>query len=164
VPQIVSWQHAWLAERFRKRGKEIRLPAIASGCTVHRIPITKPIFLRSRANRLRDHGNGCRALPRANPFTSYLQAVRKKMTDTGALLILDEIQCGIGGQDHFLPSEQFGIIPDILTIAKAFGGGLPIGAFIANKRNMNSLTSNPCWPHHHFGGGNPFAAPAHWLS
>jgi acetylornithine/succinyldiaminopimelate/putrescine aminotransferase len=89
------------------------------------------------------------------PSRQYLQAVRKKCTDTGALLILDEIQCGMGRTGSLFAFEQFGIVPDILTTAKAFGGGLPIGAFISSKKIMNSLTSNPMLGHITTFGGNP---------
>ena len=65
------------------------------------------------------------------PSKEYMQALRERCTETGALLILDEIQCGMGRTGTLFAFEQFGIAPDILTVAKAFGGGLPIGAFIS---------------------------------
>lgn len=89
------------------------------------------------------------------PSNDYLLAVRKRCDETGALLILDEIQCGMGRTGTLFAFEQFGIVPDILTIAKAFGGGLPIGAFIADKQIMESLTHNPALGHITTFGGNP---------
>lgn len=89
------------------------------------------------------------------PSKEYLKAVRKRCDETGTLLILDEIQCGMGRTGTLFAFEQFDIVPDILTIAKAFGGGLPIGAFIADKKIMQSLTNNPMLGHITTFGGNP---------
>jgi acetylornithine/succinyldiaminopimelate/putrescine aminotransferase len=89
------------------------------------------------------------------PDKNYLQAVRKRCDETGAMLILDEIQCGMGRTGSLFAFEQFGIVPDILTIAKAFGGGLPIGAFITDKNIMSCLTHDPMLGHITTFGGNP---------
>lgn len=89
------------------------------------------------------------------PSKEYLQAVRKRCDETGALLILDEIQCGMGRTGTLFAFEQFDIVPDIITIAKAFGGGLPIGAFIADKKIMQLLTHDPMLGHITTFGGNP---------
>jgi len=89
------------------------------------------------------------------PTREYMQAVRKKCSQTGALLILDEIQCGMGRTGSLFAFEQFGILPDILTLAKAFGGGLPIGAFISSKAIMSTLSHDPTLGHITTFGGNP---------
>jgi len=89
------------------------------------------------------------------PDKTYLQALRKQCTETGTLLILDEIQCGMGRTGKWFAFEHFDIVPDILTIAKAFGGGLPIGAFISSEENMHQLTHNPMLGHITTFGGNP---------
>ena len=89
------------------------------------------------------------------PSLEYMQALRDKCTHTGALLILDEIQCGMGRTGTLFAFEQFKIVPDILTLAKAFGGGLPIGAFISSTEIMQSLTLNPMLGHITTFGGNP---------
>jgi len=89
------------------------------------------------------------------PSKEYMKAVRKSCDETGALLILDEIQCGIGRTGKLFAFEHYGIVPDILTIAKAFGGGLPIGAFISSKEIMSSLTHDPMLGHITTFGGNP---------
>jgi acetylornithine/succinyldiaminopimelate/putrescine aminotransferase len=94
------------------------------------------------------------------PDISWMQALRKRCDDTGAILILDEIQCGMGRTGTLFAFEQFGIVPDILTIAKAFGGGLPIGAFIASTERMALLTHNPMLGHITTFGGNPVCAAA----
>lgn len=94
------------------------------------------------------------------PDKSYLQAVRKQCTETGTLLILDEIQCGMGRTGTLFAFEHFDITPDILTIAKAFGGGLPIGAFISDKKIMDILTHNPMLGHITTFGGNPVCCAA----
>lgn len=89
------------------------------------------------------------------PTARYLQAVRNRCNETGTLLILDEIQCGMGRTGKLFAFEHFGIVPDILTLAKAFGGGLPIGTFIANRNLMKSLTHDPMLGHITTFGGNP---------
>ncbi|HEU5289085.1 MAG TPA: aspartate aminotransferase family protein, partial [Cyclobacteriaceae bacterium] len=89
------------------------------------------------------------------PSREYMKAVRKRCDETGSLLILDEIQCGMGRTGTLFAFEQFDIIPDILTIAKAFGGGLPIGAFIADQKMMKCLTHDPMLGHITTFGGNP---------
>ena len=89
------------------------------------------------------------------PSRPYLQAVRKLCDETGALLILDEIQCGMGRTGKLFAFEHFGIVPDILTLAKAFGGGLPIGALVSSEKNMNHFTFDPILGHITTFGGNP---------
>lgn len=89
------------------------------------------------------------------PDKQYLKALRKRCDETGALLILDEIQCGMGRTGTLFAFEQFGIVPDILTIGKAFGGGLPMGAFISDKKIMQCLTHDPPLGHITTFGGNP---------
>lgn len=89
------------------------------------------------------------------PDKPYMKALRKRCDETGTLLILDEIQCGMGRTGTLFAFEQFDIVPDILTIGKAFGGGLPIGAFISDKRIMQCLTYDPPLGHITTFGGNP---------
>lgn len=89
------------------------------------------------------------------PSRNYLQLLRKRCDETGTLLILDEIQCGMGRTGTLYAFEQFDIVPDILTTAKAFGGGLPIGAFVADKKIMQTLTHDPMLGHITTFGGNP---------
>lgn len=94
------------------------------------------------------------------PSTTYMKALRKRCDNTGALLILDEIQCGMGRTGTLFAFEQFGIVPDILTIGKAFGGGLPMGAFIADQQLMKLFTHHPMLGHITTFGGNPVCAAA----
>src|SRR5688572_5374839 len=89
------------------------------------------------------------------PSKEYMKAVRQRCDDTGAMLILDEIQCGMGRTGTLFAFQQFGIVPDILTVAKAFGGGLPIGAFISSHEKMKCLTHDPMLGHITTFGGNP---------
>ena len=89
------------------------------------------------------------------PSRAYMKALRKRCDETGALLILDEIQCGMGRTGTLFAFEQFDIIPDIVTVAKAFGGGLPIGAFISDKNIMACLSHDPMLGHITTFGGNP---------
>lgn len=94
------------------------------------------------------------------PDKKWLQALRKKCTDTGTLLVLDEIQCGFGRNGSLWAFEQFDIIPDVLLLGKALGGGLPLGAFIADKKIMDSFTENPVLGHINTFGGNPVCCAA----
>ncbi|WP_009033819.1 aspartate aminotransferase family protein [Indibacter alkaliphilus] len=90
----------------------------------------------------------------------YFQALRKKCNETGTLLILDEIQAGFGRTGKFWAFEHFGIEPDILVCAKGMGGGMPIGAFIANKDVMGAFKNNPLLGHITTFGGHPVSAVA----
>lgn len=94
------------------------------------------------------------------PEKKWLQALRKKCTDTGTLLVLDEIQCGFGRNGTLWAFEQFDVVPDVLLLGKALGGGLPLGAFIANKKIMDSFTNNPVLGHINTFGGNPVCCAA----
>ncbi|GCC49901.1 aspartate aminotransferase family protein [Chryseotalea sanaruensis] len=89
------------------------------------------------------------------PSKEYIKALRKRCSEKGALLIFDEIQCGMGRTGTLFAFEQFDVVPDVLTIGKAFGGGLPIGAFIADEKLMKELTYNPPLGHITTFGGNP---------
>ena len=90
----------------------------------------------------------------------YFKALRKKCNETGTLLILDEIQAGFGRTGKFWAFEHFGIVPDILVCAKGMGGGMPIGAFIANKAVMGAFKNNPLLGHITTFGGHPVSAAA----
>lgn len=94
------------------------------------------------------------------PSKSWMKALRRRCTETGALLILDEIQCGMGRTGTLFAFEQFDIVPDILTLGKALGGGLPLGAFIASEDLMKVLTVNPMLGHITTFGGNPLSCSA----
>ncbi|MCR5886547.1 aspartate aminotransferase family protein [Hymenobacter sp. J193] len=94
------------------------------------------------------------------PETGYLTALRQRCTEVGALLILDEIQCGFGRTGTFWAFEQFGIEPDILLTAKGMGGGMPIGAFIAPQEIMAGFKSDPILGHLTTFGGHPVSCAA----
>ncbi len=94
------------------------------------------------------------------PSQAFMQALRKKCDLTGTLLVLDEIQCGIGRTGKMFAFEHFGITPDILTIGKAFGGGMPIGAFVSSKEIMGKLSSDPALGHITTFGGHPLPCSA----
>lgn len=94
------------------------------------------------------------------PDQSYLEALRARCSETGALLIFDEIQAGMGRTGKLFAFEHYGVVPDILCSAKAFGGGLPLGAFIASYEIMQCLTDKPMLGHITTFGGNPLACAA----
>jgi acetylornithine/N-succinyldiaminopimelate aminotransferase len=94
------------------------------------------------------------------PSIEFMKALRQRCNETGALLILDEIQTGMGRTGKLFAFEHFGIVPDILLLAKAFGGGMPLGAFISSKNIMNVLTNNPVLGHITTFGGHPVCCAA----
>ncbi len=94
------------------------------------------------------------------PSIEYMQRLRAKCTEMGALLILDEIQCGFGRTGTFWAFEQFGVVPDILTCAKGMGGGMPIGAFISSQAIMHSFKNDPMLGHITTFGGHPVSCAA----
>ena len=89
------------------------------------------------------------------PALCWIKALREKCTATGTLLILDEIQCGFGRNGTLWAFEQYGIVPDILLLGKALGGGMPLGAFVADKNLMWQLTDQPVLGHITTFGGHP---------
>lgn len=89
------------------------------------------------------------------PSQAFMKKLRSRCDETGTMLILDEIQCGMGRTGTLFAFEQFDIVPDILTIGKAFGGGLPIGAFISSHERMQELSHDPMLGHITTFGGNP---------
>ena len=92
--------------------------------------------------------------------TEYLQKLREYCTSHGALLILDEAQTAFGRCGSMFAFEQYGIVPDILLLAKAFGGGMPLGAFIADRSMMHELTDQPVLGHITTFGGHPVSCAA----
>jgi acetylornithine/succinyldiaminopimelate/putrescine aminotransferase len=94
------------------------------------------------------------------PDAAYMQALRKRCTETGTLLILDEIQVAFGRTGKLFAFEHFGIVPDILVLAKALGGGMPIGAFVSSNQIMESFTENPILGHITTFGGHPVCCAA----
>lgn len=89
------------------------------------------------------------------PDQEWLSSLRRKCNETGTLLILDEIQCGMGRTGRPFAFEHFGIEPDILCLGKALGGGLPIGAFVSSKSRMKQLANAPALSHITTFGGHP---------
>lgn len=94
------------------------------------------------------------------PENNFLKALRKKCDETGALLIYDEIQVGFGRTGKLFCFEHYDAVPDILCLAKGMGGGMPIGAFIADKKMMLTFTNNPDFGHITTFGGHPVSAAA----
>lgn len=94
------------------------------------------------------------------PENNYLQQLRKRCNEVGALLILDEIQAGYGRTGTLFAFEQYGITPDVLLLAKGMGGGMPIGAFVAARAVMQSLTHDPILGHITTFGGHPVSCAA----
>ena len=94
------------------------------------------------------------------PQNNWLSALRKRCTQTGTLLVLDEIQCAFGRNGTLWAFEQFKVVPDILLLGKALGGGMPLGAFVADKKIMDSFTHNPVLGHINTFGGHPVSCAA----
>jgi acetylornithine/succinyldiaminopimelate/putrescine aminotransferase len=94
------------------------------------------------------------------PDRAWLQALRERCDRTGALLVLDEIQVGFGRTGSLWGFTRYGVIPDILLLGKALGGGLPLGAFIADRNTMAMLTDKPVLGHITTFGGHPLSCAA----
>ncbi|HRG92316.1 MAG TPA: aspartate aminotransferase family protein [Chitinophagaceae bacterium] len=94
------------------------------------------------------------------PDREWLKALEKKCRDTGTLLILDEIQAGFGRTGKLWGFEHFDIVPDMLLLGKALGGGMPLGAFITDKQIMDAFTDNPVLGHITTFGGHPVCCAA----
>jgi acetylornithine/succinyldiaminopimelate/putrescine aminotransferase len=94
------------------------------------------------------------------PARDWMQQLRRRCDATGALLILDEIQAGFGRTGTLWCFQQFGIVPDILLLGKALGGGLPMGAFIADRMRMQALAGDPVLGHITTFGGHPLCCAA----
>jgi len=90
----------------------------------------------------------------------FLKKLRNRCDETGTLLVLDEIQAGCGRTGTLFAFEQYGIVPDILLLAKGLGGGMPIGAFIASKEVMKVLSFDPLLGHITTFGGHPVCCAA----
>ncbi|MCI1779496.1 MAG: aspartate aminotransferase family protein [Bacteroidales bacterium] len=95
------------------------------------------------------------------PKPGYLAALRKKCDETGAFLIYDEVQTGFGRTGKMFAFEKYdGVVPDILTLAKALGGGMPMGAFVASGELMKAWQSDPPLGHITTFGGHPVCCAA----
>jgi acetylornithine/succinyldiaminopimelate/putrescine aminotransferase len=94
------------------------------------------------------------------PNPGYLKKVREICNEKGILLVFDEIQTGFGRTGSLFFLEQCGVTPDVLCLAKALGGGMPLGAFIADQSVMRSLTFDPVLGHITTFGGHPVSCAA----
>ncbi len=94
------------------------------------------------------------------PDETWLKALRQKCDDLCVLLVFDEIQAGFGRTGSLWAFEQYDVVPDVLLLGKALGGGMPLGAFIADVRLMNTLTVNPVLGHITTFGGHPVSCAA----
>lgn len=94
------------------------------------------------------------------PTVAWMQALRRKCDEVGALLIFDEIQTGFGRTGSLWAFERYGMVPDVLMLGKALGGGMPMGAFIARREVMNVITENPVLGHITTFGGHPLCCAA----
>ena len=94
------------------------------------------------------------------PENNFLELLRQRCNDIGALLIFDEVQTGFGRIGSMFATERFKVTPDIIVLAKALGGGMPLGAFISSKEIMSALTTNPQLGHITTFGGHPVCCAA----
>jgi acetylornithine/succinyldiaminopimelate/putrescine aminotransferase len=94
------------------------------------------------------------------PSKDFMKALRNRCTEVGTLLIFDEIQCGMGRTGALFAFEHFNVVPDILTLGKALGGGMPIGAVVSSKENLWEFTYNPMLGHITTFGGHPVVCAA----
>jgi len=97
-------------------------------------------------------------------YPCFLRALRERCYQTGTLLIFDEIQCGFGRTGSLWSFESYAVVPDILLLGKALGGGLPLGAFISSKEIMSTLMNDPVLGHISTFGGHPLSCKAGYAS
>jgi acetylornithine/succinyldiaminopimelate/putrescine aminotransferase len=95
-----------------------------------------------------------------NPDPTWIKTLREKCSASGTLFVLDEIQAGFGRTGHLWGFNGFDIVPDILVLGKALGGGMPLGAFIADKKLMDAFTETPVLGHITTFGGHPVSCAA----
>ena len=94
------------------------------------------------------------------PRPGYLEALRRRCDEVGALLIFDEIQTGMGRTGELFAMLKYGVTPDIVCLAKALGGGMPLGAFVSSREIMGTLQENPVLGHITTFGGHPVCCAA----
>ena len=94
------------------------------------------------------------------PERSWMAALRQRCDETGAMLVFDEVQTGFGRTGKLFAFEHFGVVPDILVLGKALGGGLPMGAFISSRERMGLFTHDPVLGHITTFGGHPIPCVA----
>jgi acetylornithine/succinyldiaminopimelate/putrescine aminotransferase len=94
------------------------------------------------------------------PVNDYLLKIRKRCDETGTLLIFDEVQTGFGRLGRMFAIDRFNLVPDILVLAKALGGGMPLGAFISSHKVMSVLADKPALGHITTFGGHPVCCAA----
>ena len=94
------------------------------------------------------------------PDAAFLQKLRARCTEVGALLIFDEIQCGMGRTGRLCAFERFGVVPDALTLGKALGGGMPVGALVSSTEHLTKFTFEPMLGHITTFGGHPVICAA----
>ncbi|MDE2996901.1 MAG: aspartate aminotransferase family protein [Bacteroidota bacterium] len=94
------------------------------------------------------------------PSDTWHEALRRRCTEVGALLIFDEIQTGFGRTGSLFAFEQFGVQPDIISLAKAMAGGMPLGAFVASQEHMSAFRNDPPLSHVTTFGGHPVSCAA----
>lgn len=94
------------------------------------------------------------------PAEGYLKALRSRCSETGTLLVIDDVQMGFGRTGKLFSFEHFGIVPDILVLAKALGGGMPLGAFVSSKILMDQISIAPELGHLTTFGGHPVSCAA----
>jgi len=94
------------------------------------------------------------------PEAGYLESLKRQCSKVGALLIFDEIQTGFGRCGKLFAFQKYGVVPDIITLAKALGGGMPLGALVASSSLMENWQSNPILGHITTFGGHPVSCAA----
>lgn len=94
------------------------------------------------------------------PGPDFLPTLSARCREAGVLLVLDEVQTGIGRTGRWFASEHWGVVPDCLVVAKAVGGGMPLGAFIARPELMRTLALDPPFAHVTTTGGHPVSCAA----
>ncbi|MFB3130967.1 MAG: aspartate aminotransferase family protein [Rhodothermales bacterium] len=94
------------------------------------------------------------------PSRAWMQALRRRCTETGTLLIFDEVQTGFGRTGTLFAFQGFGVVPDVMTVAKAMAGGMPLGAFLSSPEIFAAFRRDPPLSHVTTFGGHPVSCAA----
>lgn len=121
-------------------------------------PVSLDRITRDTAMVIAETVQAEKGVNKASP--EWMRALRQRCDETGALLVLDEIQAGFGRTGTLWAFEQYGIVPDILLLGKALGGGMPLGAFVASSSLMQGLATDPVLGHITTFGGHPVSCAA----
>ena len=157
VSTIVSALAAYALARFRFSGRAFYFNSMIALMVIPPAVLILPLFVLMACVITETTQSEAGLIP---PEDGFMFGLRKRCSETGALLVIDDVQMGLGRTGSLFSFEHYGIVPDILVLAKALGAGLPLGAFIASKPVMDTLAFDPQLGHITTFGGHPLSCAA----